>query len=215
MVIFFRIIGETKIAIRISAEESNKLWDCMRQYLGICIQGLCTDHRAANDGVLTVHLRQGGIFRPDFSLKVHPSYQQPSLAYYYSIINFTKPEKVIFVGEDRNHGPFWDAFEDLQRFGLTKFDIEFQSSNLREDLMTMICAQKFVESKSTLMQLIRLGFAVQRFSLYSCENLPKDQQTFHVDPGKFDGGNHSNSAGAELIYAQCMIIRQIYMRCLT
>ncbi len=87
-------------------------------------------------------------------------HQQPPLAYYYSIIDFTKPEKVILVGEDNNHGPVWDAFEQMQSYGIANFDIEFHSWNLREYMLTMLCAQKFVESVSSLMIVIQLGFAI-------------------------------------------------------
>ena len=101
------------------------------------------------------------------------------------------------VGEDVNHGPIWDAFEDLQSFGMTKFAIDFQSSNLTEDLLTMLCARNLAESKSTMMHILRLGFAVQRFTPDAgCPGafLSKAQQVYFVDPGKFGGGHHTNSA---------------------
>jgi hypothetical protein len=125
---------------------------------------------------------------------VHRAYQQPFLSYYYSIINFTKPEKVIFVGEGLNHGPVWDAFEDLQSFGMTKYAIEFQSLSLGEDLLTMLCARQFVESRSTLMMALRLGHAVRRFSFACISAFPDAQQVYIVDTGEFDGGQHVNSA---------------------
>jgi hypothetical protein len=182
--------------VPINAEVNSKLWACMRQFLGICVKGMCAGHRAAQEGVLVVHLRQGDIYKPKYSGRVHIKYQQPFLAYYYSIINFTNPEKVIFVGEDVNHGPIWDAFEDLQSFEMTKYAIEFQSSNLTEDLLTMLCARNLAESKSTMMHILRLGFAVQRFTPYAdCPSaFPKAQQVYLVDSGKFGGGNHTNSA---------------------
>jgi len=158
---------------------------------------MCTGHRAAQEGVLVVHLRQGGIYKPKYSGRVQGWYQQPFLAYYYSIINFTNPEKVIIVGEDLNHGPIWDAFEDLHSFGMTKFAIEFQSSTLTEDLLTMLCARNLAESKSTMMHILRLGFAVQRFTPDAgCPGafLSKAQQVYFVDPGKFGSGRHTNSA---------------------
>ena len=189
---FFYIFNNTHVTVH--AEVLNKLKNCMRHFLGICVQGLCADHRAAKDGVLVVHLRQGDIYPPNYSPKVHQLYQQPSLAYYSSIINFTKSEKVILVGEDKNHGPVWDAFEIMHSFGLTKFDIEFQSSNLREDMLTMLCAQKFVESKSTMMSVIRLGFAVQIFTHQRSCLQTKAQEVYFVDSGQFDNGRHSNSA---------------------
>ena len=114
--------------------------------------------------------------------------------YYYSIINFTNPSKVIFVGENFNHGPVWKAFERLQFFGMTKFDIRFQSSSFREDLVTMLCARTMVESMSSLMTVTRLGFATRRFSM-CCENhFPEAQQVYRVEPGKYNGGRHDNSA---------------------
>ncbi|KAL3763774.1 hypothetical protein ACHAW5_000347 [Stephanodiscus triporus] len=60
----------------------------------------------------------------------------------------------------------------------------------------MVCARKFVESNSTLMKVIRLGFATQRLSHYACESsvLSKEQQVYHVDAGEFNGGQHFNSA---------------------
>ena len=182
--------------VPMDAEVENKLWTCMRQYLGICVEGMCYDHPASQEGVLVVHLRQGDIYKPDYSGQVHWAYQQPPLAYYYSIINFTNPDKVIFVGEDVNHGPVWDAFEDLQSFGMTKFAIEFQSTHLWEDLDTMLCARNLVESKSTLMTVARLGFAVKRFTPYAvaCRSAFPAQQVYFVDSGKFGNGRHTNSA---------------------
>ena len=174
-----------------------KLWTCMRHYLGFCVEGFCTEHRSvARDGVVVVHLRTGDIYKSNYSDNVNRLYQQPFLAYYYSIINFTNPEKIIFVGEGGNHGPVWDAFEDMRSFGIAKFAIEFQSSSLVEDMRTMLCARKFVESDSTLMNVIRLGFATQRFSPHACDMsmLSKEHQVYHVDAGEFNGGQHVNSA---------------------
>lgn len=190
---FFRMFDNMNVTM--GFEVLDELWNCMRQFLGVCVQGLCADHRAANDGVLVAHMRQGDIYQPNYSPKVHDFYQQPFLAYYFSIINFTKPEQVILVGEDINHSPIWDAFENMHSFGMTKFDIEFQSSNLREDMLTMLCAQKFVESKSTMMEAVRLGFAVQRFTFSrSCQMPPKAQEVYFVDSGQFENGRHTNSA---------------------
>ncbi len=174
-----------------------KLWTCMRHYLGFCVEGFCKEHPSvAQDGVMVVHLRTGDIYKSNYSDNVNRLYQQPFLAYYYSIINFTNPEKIIFVGEGGNHGPVWDAFEDMRSFGIAKFAIEFQSSSLVEDMRTMLCARKFVESDSTLMNVIRLGFATQRFSPYACDMsmLSKEHQVYHVDAGEFNGGQHVNSA---------------------
>jgi hypothetical protein len=73
---------------------------------------------------------------------------------------------------------------------LSKFVIEFQSSTLTEDLLAMQCARNLVESKSTMMTILRLGFAVQRFTSYAdCPSaFPKAQQVYFVDSGKFGGG---------------------------
>jgi hypothetical protein len=177
------------------------LWDCMRQYLGICVQGFCEGHRSAQDGVLVAHLRQGDIYLPNYSSNVVDGYHQPSLAYYYSVINFTKPEKVIFVGENSHHGPVWEAFGKLQSFGMIKFDIEFQTSTFGDDMMTMLCARKIVESISSLMIVTRLGFASQLFTSscqmngWGVQSLPNAQEIYSVDPGPFADG-HSNSAEA-------------------
>lgn len=174
-----------------------KLWTCMRHYLGFCVEGFCKEHPSvAQDGVMVVHLRTGDIYKSNYSDNVNRIYQQPFLAYYYSIINFTNPDKIIFVGEGGNHGPVWDAFEGMRSFGIAKFAIEFQSSSLVEDMRTMLCARKFVESDSTLMNVIRLGFAAQRFSPYACDMsmLSTEHQVYHVDPGEFNGGQHFNSA---------------------
>ncbi|KAL3790886.1 hypothetical protein ACHAW5_000712 [Stephanodiscus triporus] len=180
--------------VPMDARVENELWACMRQYLGYCDEGVCEGHRSARDGVLVVHLRQGDIYEPNYSGNVHRAYQQPFLSYYYSIINFTRPERVIFVGEGLNHGPVWDAFEDLQSFGMTKYAIEFQSLSLEEDLLTMLCARQLVESRSTLNLALRLGYAVRRFSFACISAFPDAQQVYLVDTGKFDGGQHVNSA---------------------
>ena len=181
------------------AEVERKPWTCMRHYLGFCVEGFCEEHPSsvAQDGVMVVHLRTGDIYKSNYSDNVNRKYQQqPFLAYYYSIINFANPDKIIFVGEGGNHGPVWDAFEGMRSFGIAKFAIEFQSSSLVEDMRTMLCARKFVESDSTLMNVIRLGFATQRFSPYACDMsmLSTEHQVYHVDPGEFNGGQHFNSA---------------------
>ena len=73
---------------------------------------------------------------------------------------------------------------------LFKFVIEFQSSTLTEDLLAMQCARNLVKSKSTMMTIVWLGFAVQRFTSYAgCPSaFPKAQQVYFVDSGKFGGG---------------------------
>jgi hypothetical protein len=118
----------------------------------------------------------------------------PPLVYYYSIINFTNPDKVIFVGEDVNRDPVWDAFEDLQFFGMTKFAIELQSSDLWEDLDTMLRARNIVESVSLLMAVVRLGFA-QRFTPHAVHRSAfPAQQVYFVNSGKYGAGRHNNVA---------------------
>lgn len=173
----------------------NDMWTCLRQFLGVCVEGLCSSQQSARDGVLTVHLRQGDInISPLIGKPVPEPYQQPFLDYYYSIINFTNPSKMIIVGENFNHGPVWKAFERLQSFGITNFDVQFQSSSFREDLVTMLCARTMVESMSSLMTVTRLGFAMQRFSM-CCENhFPETQRVYLVEPGQYNGGKHDNSA---------------------
>ena len=174
-------------------ELMHDLWTCMRRFLGVCVEGLCSGQRSAQDGVLTIHLRQGDI-SPPIGKRVPDNYQQPFLDYYYSIINFTNHSEVIFVGENHNHGPVWTAFENLHSYGITRFSISFQSSSFREDLVTMLCARTMVESMSSLMTVVRLGFATRRFSM-CCENhFPELQQVFHVEPGTYNGGRHDNSA---------------------
>jgi hypothetical protein len=174
-------------------EVMHDLWTCMRRFLGICIEGLCSGQRSARDGVLTVHLRQGDV-SPPIGGHAPEDYQQPFLDYYYSIINYTNPSAVLFIGENVNHGPVWKAFEKLNSFGLTRLDIWFQSSSFREDLVTMLCAQTIVESMSSLMTVVRLGFATSRFSM-CCENhFPEAQLVYRVEPGTYNGGRHDNSA---------------------
>jgi hypothetical protein len=161
--------------------------------LGVCVKGLCSSQQSAREGVLTVHLRQGDIF-PPIGEPAHELYQQPFLDYYYSIINFTNPSEMIIVGENFNHGPVWKTFERLHYFGITNFDIRFQSSSIREDLVTLLCARTMVESMSSLMTVTRLGFATRRFSM-CCENhFPEAQQVYRLDPGQYNGGVHDNSA---------------------
>lgn len=76
---------------------------------------------------------------------------------------------------------------------MTRFDIRFQSSSFREDLVTMLCAQAMVESMSSLVTVVRLGFATRRYSM-CCENhFPEAQQVYRVEPGMYNGGRHDNS----------------------
>jgi len=190
----FDELAMTDYASLLQPEVMHDLWTCMRQFLGICVEGLCLSQQSVQEGVLTVHLRQGDIYVPDFGHVRNPYYQQPFLDYYYSVINFTNPFKVIFVGEPFNHGPVWKAFERLHSFGMTKFDIQLQSLSFREDLVTLLCARTIVESISSMNPVIRLGFAKQRFST-CCENhFPESQQVYRVDTGKYNNGRHDNSA---------------------
>ena len=182
------------VPMELEPEVTHDLWACMRQFLGICVEGLCSNQLSAQDGVLTVHLRHGDIFPAGFLFQHNHDYQQPFLEYYYSIINFTNPQKIIFVGEDYSHGPVWKAFKKLHSFGMTRFDIQFQSSSFRDDLVTMLCARTMVESMSSLMRVVRLGFATRRFST-CCENhFPEAQEVYRVETGTFNGARHDNSA---------------------
>ena len=189
-----RTFFQSQVPIELAQVVTHDLWACMRQFLGICVEGLCSNQLSARDGVLTVHLRHGDISPPGFLFQHNHTYQQPSLEYYYSIINFTNPKNVLFVEEDYSHGPIWKAFKKLHTFGISRFDIQFQSSSVREDLVTMLCAGMMVESFSTLMSTVRLGFATRRFSL-CCENyFPEAQEVYRIETGTFNGGWHDNSA---------------------
>lgn len=181
--------------MELAPEVTHDLWTCMRQFLGICVEGLCSNQLSARDGVLTVHLRNGDIFPAGFLFQHNQhNYQQPFLEYYYSIINFTNPQKIIFIGENYNYGPVWKAFKKLHSFGMTRFDIQFQSSSFRDDLVTMLCARTMVESMSSLMRVVRLGFSTRRYST-CCENhFPEAQEVYRVQTATFNGARHDNSA---------------------
>lgn len=143
---------------------------CIRHYFGICADSLCSGMEFLYGEVLVSHIRQGDVFPPNYSPVVHPGYWQPPLDYYYSAINHTSPSYAIFVGEltPNSFSPVWLALKALQKYRVSKSKIVFQSSrNFQQDLKYLLCARQVVESKSTIFELLRLGYAKLIFT-WSC-----------------------------------------------
>eukprot|EP00906_Rhabdomonas_costata_P009208 RCo013053 len=155
---FFYKTGEMA---RLGGRVKRQLMNCLRHYLGFCVPGYC-DGQDTSEGTLVAHIRQGDVYLNTF--RPPQGYGQPSLAYYLSILNFTRPRKTIFVYEPQVEGPVLKALRLHARFGLLPGKVQFQTKIFREDLRTMICASAFVESRSTLMHTTQLGFARRIFS---------------------------------------------------
>jgi len=154
------------------AQASTMTNRCLQQYLGICSEeeycrGLRED--VADEQTVVVHVRHGDIYPSNFSSKhVLPEYGQPPLSFYLSIFDFVRPKRVIIVGEPSFEGPVWKALQVLQKHKALRYHVEFRSEQFRDDFRLMICAKTFVESRSTLMSVVRLGFASRIFTSEEC-----------------------------------------------
>lgn len=135
---------------------------CLRHYAGFCQRSYC-ESLDLHDTVV-IHLRQGDAFKPNFSSRVHPASAQPPLSFYLSVMKSTKTKKALVLGEPSNKGPTWLALQLLQMFGVLKVEVELQSSSIYEDLRAMICAPIFVEARTSMVYMTRLGFAHSTFT---------------------------------------------------
>lgn len=150
---------------------STEINRCLREYLGICnSEKYCHGLKdVTNEQTIVVHLRHGDLYPANFTSKdVSPEYGQPPLSFYLSIFDFVKPKRIIIVAEPSHEGPVWKALHVLQEHNALRYEIEFRSGPFREDLRFMLCAETFVESRSSLMSLVRLGFASRIFTAGEC-----------------------------------------------
>ena len=143
---------------------------CLQQYLSICSEEeYCRDleEDVTCEHMVVVHVSYGDISPPNFSSKdVLPEYGQPPPP----IFDFVRPKRVIIVGEPSFEGPVWKALQELQKHKALPSNVEFRSEQYRDDSRRMICAKNFAESRSTLVSVVRLGFASRIFTLEQCTN---------------------------------------------
>ena len=127
------------------------------------------ENDVTDEQTVVVHVCHGDIYPSNFSSKhVLPEYGQPPLSFYLSVFDFVKPKRVIMVGELSFKGPVWKALQMLQKHKALRYNVEFRSGQFREDLRLMLCAKTFVESRSTLMSVVPLGFARRVFTSEEC-----------------------------------------------
>lgn len=157
-------------SISISRELEDELLSCLRAYLGICKEDYCKGNEYLQGEVLVAHIRNGDIFKVGFNKRVHKLYWQPPLSYYLAAMNSTNFTNAVFVGEHtENRSPVWIAMTRLQSAHVLSTSVSFQSSSIKEDIKTMICARYLVESRSTMAIVTRLGFAENTYS-FACFN---------------------------------------------
>ena len=127
------------------------------------------ENDVTDEQTVVVHVCHGDIYPSNFSSKhVLPEYGQPPLSFYLSVFDFVKPKRVIMVGELSFKGPVWKALQMLQKHKALRYNVEFRSGQFREDLRLMLCAKTFVESRSTLMSMVPLGFARRVLTSEEC-----------------------------------------------
>lgn len=147
---------------------------CLQKYLGICsAEKYCRGLEDVTDKrTVVVHMRHGDVYRSNFTtVDISPEYGQPPLSFYLSIFDFVRPKRVIVVGEPSHKGPVWKALRMLQEHHALRYEVDFRSGRFRDDLRLMICAETFVESRSSVMTLVRLGFASRIFTAGECYQL--------------------------------------------
>lgn len=156
---------------------------CLQQYLGLCDSAYCSFESGhpldtSDDNVLVLNLREGDIFRPNFSPQVHRAYGQPPLSYYLQAIYHKPWRSIIIVTQPGNAGPIRLGLSMLN--ATLKVPIQLQMSTWYDDLRTLLCAPALVTAKSTLVGLFDfvtrnsttiglfdIGFASQIYS-YIC-----------------------------------------------
>jgi len=100
-----------------------------------------------DEKTLVIHLRSGDIFMH----KPNISYLQPPFSYYKFIIDKFKPKKIILVTEkDMNNPCIKKIHQEYQD------KCQIQSKSLIEDIHTMLSAQVFVTSNSSLSEMLSL-----------------------------------------------------------
>lgn len=159
---------------------------CLRQYLGLCHNAYCQFHsenplNTPSNRVLVAHLREGDIFKSNFSSAVHGGYGQPPLSYYLQAMHFRLWDSIILVTQPGNVGPIRSGLMMLNH--TMQVPIHLQMSSWYDDLRTLLCAPALVTSKSSLEQLFNLGFASQIFG-YRClgtSRFGKDYFRIQVD----------------------------------
>lgn len=122
-----------------------------------------------SERTVVAHVRHGDVYPSNFSaLPVPLEYGQPPLSTYLSVFDFVNASRVILVGEPSFKGPVWKALKMLQANNALRYKVEFRNGNFRDDLRLMLCADTLVESRSTLMAVVRLGFARRIFTTEEC-----------------------------------------------
>lgn len=166
---------------------------CFQHYLGVCREDLCNDFYG--DSSLVVHVRQGDIFKANFSSSVNRNYWQPPFSYIISAMQFSNAKEVRFVGDCRgeNLSPVWLQGKLLSMFELPRVPFYFQCSrNFFDDLRILLCAKTRVESNSSLNSLLKYGFAHTIYS-YKCSHGGTLDIVRYVIKFKQAMGKHDNS----------------------
>lgn len=190
---YFWSMGKTN---RLSYELERQKEICIQKYLGICDEKYCMFDEMHElrfpEGVLVMHLREGDVFKPNFSSAVHNGYGQPPLSYYWQALSYRRWKKIIFVTEGINEGPISRLLHIVnQTLGIP---FRIQTSSWYDDLRTCMCAYNLVSSKSTLENIFISGHARNLFSYRCLGNLLGDKRLYRIDIDKkyVPFRNHTN-----------------------
>eukprot|EP00906_Rhabdomonas_costata_P031672 RCo044704 len=147
-----KFLSHSALLAMVSPRVKKQLMNCVRLYLGLCTRVFC-ESEDVGERTLVMHLPQGGARPPP-----------PSLTYYLSAINFTRPEKIVVVHEPGTESPVLRGLRALAKLRMLHGTVRFQSKKNKEDLRALICAQMLVESRTPLMHVAQLGFARRTFT---------------------------------------------------
>jgi len=109
---------------------------------------------------LTVHIRGGDIF----SKRPHPSYAPFPLTFYKWVFGSEVWTKILIVSEDLDNPLVWAVKVEAESFGIP---VEIQSSSLRDDLNSLLCAKNLVASQGTFVPAV--GYLSKNVeNIYTC-----------------------------------------------
>lgn len=169
---------------------------CMRWYIGLCDPSFCGQRTQHLKNKLVAHIRQGDVYKANFSSEVHAGYGQPPFAFYLAGFNFARWSQIVVVAQPTNDtNPVWDQLHILDASGFVKYPIKFQADTWSEDFKTLMCATNVITSRSTLNEVLKLGLARCFFS-WTCFPWPHSHtQVYRIPIAHYTPfSKHDNSA---------------------
>jgi hypothetical protein len=158
---------------------------CVRRYLGLCQPGFCGSLPHELGTTLVMHIRQGDIFKENFSSIVQRYYWQPPLDYYLAALTFQKWENILVLSEPTRtrFNPVYLMMQSLHRRGLlpapTQFMQDVPGRRWVDDLRVLVCAPHVLLSQSTLKAVVQLGWPHQVFAV-ECSRYLNNPRTYQI-----------------------------------